>query len=134
MQKKLLPYATVAKVNKENNQKLGDLESAYEVILMSESIDGLTEDLVTPSRRFVYKNLMFKLGLQKKKFVFYLFNDCLIYAEYHGTEIKPDDDDQKEPSNHNSGGGIIGKRKKVKDKFINKLPIDSSFHIEEFES
>lgn len=90
---------------------------------------------------------MYKLDVSKKLLIFYLFNDCMVYAEYHGTLSKDGEssNDQQNSGNFDmnniSWSSSMGsnnsdgkKSKNKKNKFLKFIPIDSAFSIQDYES
>ena len=108
----------IQSVNITNNQRLKDIDARSIVMKIESEMENLGNiSLVTPSRVFVkqtnsdFENELYKVSdSSMKSVVFYLFNDCLIYAA--------------PPS-----GGIFASKKTT---FRMLLPFDSSFEIEDW--
>jgi len=95
-------------LNKDINEGIKEQEKRNKVREIGEKLldGGKPVALVAPARRFIMKGELFKVCRGKnKKYMFFLFNDLLIYADPQGKYFK----------------------------FHNKLDIDSSFGAEDME-
>lgn len=120
-------YKMIESVNVENNEHISDFQQRQRVIEICEEIEGYQKtgcSLISPSRKFVYKQLMFKLGDKRNLYIFYLFSDCIIYAHYNGTYIEEECNEIEHKSD-------VTAKKKKKNKFLMYIPIDSAFFIED---
>ena len=73
--------ALIEKINSENNAKLKDLDSRMKVLNITNDLEK-GPNLSSPTRKFVFAGEMFKIKVNGKleKMIFYLFNDCMVYA------------------------------------------------------
>lgn len=73
--------ALIEKINNENNAKLKDLDSRMKVLNVTNDLEK-APNLSSPTRKFVFAGELLKIKVNGKleKMVFYLFNDCMVYA------------------------------------------------------
>lgn len=73
--------ALIEQVNAENNETLKDFDARMRVLCVMNEIEK-APNLASPARRFVYSGELWKIKVNGKleREMFYLFNDCLVYA------------------------------------------------------
>eukprot|EP01083_Nonionella_stella_P126121 381599_1 len=73
--------AKISEVNDSINTRMKDFDARIKVQNIENRFNGKITPLVTPSRRYLKQGQLCKIGSKDDQdYVFFLFNDCLLYA------------------------------------------------------